>query len=210
MSLAGFQRAFADLAASPALVEAVRTDAAAALAGRDLSPRELARLAHVAGQPGMAAQCSLYRITRLAALNSVLPLTLGALRPVLRQLVDPYWDSNPVHEVRFAVEARRFLAFLDVERDLLGAAAGAAAAAVRDLAAIELAIEEARLAAPAAGAPPGTVALRTGHPAGQLLAAAPGGLAALAAVPAVPASVLLVPGTPPQLFEAVPDGAPAP
>ncbi|WP_448582915.1 hypothetical protein [Thermaurantiacus sp.] len=203
MSLAAFQRAFADLAASPAFVEAVRRTPAAALAGRDLTRRERDRLAHIARQRGMEAQCSLYRITRLAALNSVLPLTLAALRPVLRPLVDFYWSRHPVHDVRFAAEARRFLAFLASEPALLARAAGPATAAVFDLASLELAVEDARLAAPASGEAQRSAEIRLGHSAAALLAAAPGGLPALAAVPQASTVLLLVtePGEAPQLFE---------
>lgn len=201
MSLAAFQQAFAALAASPALVAATRRDPASALAGFDLTAREQRRLAHVAGQRGIAAQCSMYRITRLTALNSLLPLTLAALGPGLRPLVDAYWADNPVHEVRFAAEARRFLDFLDAHPDLLAAAAGAAAAALRDLAALELAVEEVRLATPATGAPL-AVSLGLAFPAAALLAAAPAGRDALAAVAPAAETLMIVarPGEAPELF----------
>ena len=113
MSLAAFQRAYADLAASPKLCLAVRADPVAALASYDLEARERDRLARAVWQRGMDANCTLYRATRITALNSVMPLTLALVRPVLRALLDAYWEDHPVHEVRFTREAARFIAWLE-------------------------------------------------------------------------------------------------
>lgn len=113
MSLAAFQRAYADLAASPRLCLAVRADAGAALAPYDLNARELGRLARAVWQRGMDANCTLYRTTRITALNSVIPLTLGLIRPILRPMLDAYWEDHPVHEVRFAQETARFIAWME-------------------------------------------------------------------------------------------------
>jgi hypothetical protein len=113
VSLAAFQRAYADLAASPKLCLAVRADPVAALASRDLTARERDRLARAAWQRGMDANCTLYRVTRITALNTVMPLTLTLLKPVLRTLVDGYWEDHPVHDVRFTNEATRFIAWLE-------------------------------------------------------------------------------------------------
>ena len=142
MSMKAFQRAYADLAASPRLCLAVRANPAAALAPYDLDAREHGRLARAVWQRGMDANCSLYRATRITALNSVAPLTLGLIRPVLRELVDAYWEEHPVHEVRFAREAARFIAWLETRPDLLPEAADDIIALARR----ELAFEEARLA----------------------------------------------------------------
>ena len=112
MTLAAFQRAYADLAASPRLCLAVRKDPAEALAGYELETRERDRLASAVWQRGMNANCTLYRATRITALNSVAPLTLALLRPTLRELLDAYWEEHPVHEVRFAWETARFVDWL--------------------------------------------------------------------------------------------------
>lgn len=108
-----FQRAYADLAASPRLCLAVRADPVAALAPYDLEARERDRLARAVWQRGMDANCTLYRVTRITALNTVMPMTLDLLKPVLRALLDSYWEDHPVHDVRFAHEAARFIAWLE-------------------------------------------------------------------------------------------------
>lgn len=119
MSMAAFQRAYADLAASPKLCLAVRADPVAALASYDLDTRERDRLARAVWQRGMDANCTLYRATRITALNSVMPLTLALVRPVLRALLDAYWEDHPVHEVRFTREAARFIAWLETRPAVL-------------------------------------------------------------------------------------------
>ena len=143
MSMAAFQRAYADLAASPTLCLAVRADAAAALATYDLDARERGRLERAVRQRGMDANCTLYRATRITALNSVAPLTLGVIRPVLRELLDAYWADNPVHDVRFAHETSRFIGWLERHAFRLPEPADEIIALARR----ELALEEARLTA---------------------------------------------------------------
>jgi hypothetical protein len=141
VSLAAFQRAYADLAASPRLCLAVRADPVAALAPYDLEARERDRLARAVWQRGMDANCTLYRVTRITALNTVMPLTLKLLKPDLRALLDGYWEAHPIHEVRFAREAARFIAWLETRPPALPEA-------VDDLIALarrELAVAEARL-----------------------------------------------------------------
>ena len=113
MSMAAFQRAYADLAASPKLCLAVRADPTTGLGAYDLNARERDRLARAVWQRGMDANCTLYRATRITALNAVAPLTLGLIRPVLRALLDAYWEDHPVHDVRFTREAARFIAWLE-------------------------------------------------------------------------------------------------
>lgn len=142
MSMAAFQRAYADLAASPKLCLAVRADPATALAPYDLDAREHRRLARAVWQRGMDANCTLYRTTRITALNSVVPLTLGVLGPVLRAVLDAYWEEHPVHEVRFAHEAARFIAWLETRPPELPEPAND----IILLARRELAFDEARLA----------------------------------------------------------------
>jgi hypothetical protein len=145
MSMAAFQRAFADLAASPRLCLAVRADPVSALAPYDRDERERGRLARAVWQRGMGANCTLYRATRLAALNSVVPLTLDLLKPVLRELLDAYWEENPVHDVRFTQETARFIAWLESRPEALSEGAHEIIAFARR----ELSFEEGRLAQPA-------------------------------------------------------------
>ena len=143
MSMAAFQRAYADLAASPRLCLAVRADPAAALAPYDLDARERGRLARAVWQRGMDTNCTLYRVTRITALNSVAPLTLSLIGPVLRAVLDAYWEDHPVHDVRFAHETARFIAWLEAHPSALPEAADEIVALARR----ELAVEEARLTA---------------------------------------------------------------
>lgn len=141
MSMAAFQRAYADLAGSPSLCLQVRADPVAALAPYDLEERERDRLANAVWQRGMDANCTVYRVTRITALNSVAPLTLRVIRPVLRKLLDAYWTDNPVHELGFARETRRFIAWLEAHPDALPEAASEIIALARQ----ELAANESRL-----------------------------------------------------------------
>lgn len=140
MSMATFQRAYADLAASPTLCLAVRADPVAALASYDLDARDRGRLARAVWQRGMDANCTLYRTTRITALNSVIPLTLGLIRPILRPLLDAYWEEHPVHDVRFTRETARFIAWLETRPLALPEPADDLIALARR----ELAVEEAR------------------------------------------------------------------
>lgn len=143
MTMTAFQRAYADLSASPKLCLAVRADPADALAAYDLDAREHRRLSRAAWQRGMDANCTLYRATRVTALNSVIPLTLALLKPMLRPLLDAYWENHPVHDVRFAQETARFIDWLDTRPDLLPEPAADLLALARR----ELAAEHARLTA---------------------------------------------------------------
>lgn len=142
MSLAAFQRAYADLAASPKLCLAVRADPVAALASRDLTARERDRLARAAWQRGMDANCTLYRVTRITALNTVMPTTLTLLKPVLRTLLDSYWEDQPVHDVRFTNEAARFIAWLETRPGLPEPVDDLLALARRELAVAEARLEQ--------------------------------------------------------------------
>ena len=145
MTMAAFQRAYADLAASPDLCLRVRDDPETALAPYALTPREHSRLARAVWQRGMDANCTLYRATRITALNTVAPLTLSLLRPVLRDLLDAYWQAHPVHDVAFARETARFIDWLEAHPEALPEAAADLIALARR----ELAAEQARLTAEA-------------------------------------------------------------
>lgn len=112
MSLAGFQRALVDLAASPALCAEVRADADAALARYALTEVERRRLVSAAGQRGMVVNGMLYRSNRLSPLVSQLPYTFLMLGHDLRATADAYWKVNPSLERNAPVEVRRFAAFV--------------------------------------------------------------------------------------------------
>lgn len=112
MSLAAFQRAMADLAASPALCGRVREDAEAALAGYALTEVERRRVASAAAQRGMRVNCMLYRSNRLSPLASQLPNTFLLLGPALRDAADGYWAENPALERNAPAEVRSFAAYV--------------------------------------------------------------------------------------------------
>lgn len=122
MSLAAFQRALAELTASPALVRAVRQDGAVLAERHDLSPRELARLNAIAASKGMAANCMLYRANRLAPVALNCPELCTTLGDDLNRLISAYWESEPTTDVHFLVETDRFCRFLAARDDLPPAA----------------------------------------------------------------------------------------
>ncbi|HYH83371.1 MAG TPA: hypothetical protein VEX86_26490 [Longimicrobium sp.] len=114
MSLLGFQRALSDLAASPALVQAVRGAGAgaAALAAYELTSLETRRLAAVAGQRGMAVNCTLYRSNRLGSILQTFPLTSHLLEGRLREVADRFFAAHPTPAIATRRELRRFSAFV--------------------------------------------------------------------------------------------------
>ena len=139
MSLAAFQTALADLAASPALVTLVRADAATLPARYALSEKEARRLTAIAASRGMEANCILYRANRLAPVALNLPETCTALGDDLAGLLSEYWVAEPRTDVHFLLEADRFARFLGSHPALTAAA--------RTALAPEAAIVAARLAA---------------------------------------------------------------
>lgn len=112
MSLGAFQRAIADMAASPALCRRVLDDAPSALAGYALTPLEVERLASAAAQRGMRMNCMLYRNGRLSPLVSQLPGTFHLLGYALREVAEAFWVENPKVPRGVPGEMRRFAAFL--------------------------------------------------------------------------------------------------
>ena len=107
-----FQRALADLTASPSLCRLVR-GAPRTLADRyDLTEREWRRLVGIVASKGMEANCILYRANRLAPVALNLPSTCSALGGDLNRLISAYWESEPITDVHFLVEADRFCRFL--------------------------------------------------------------------------------------------------
>lgn len=112
MSLAGFQRAIADMAASPPLCRRVLDDAPAALAGYELTPLELERLHSAAEQRGMRMNIMLYRNGRLSPLVSQLPGTFHVLGFGLREVAEAFWIENPRVPRGVPGEMRRWADFL--------------------------------------------------------------------------------------------------
>lgn len=112
VSLAGFQRAMRDIAASPALGAAVLRDPAGSLAAYPLSEREVRRLADAAGQRGMRVNRMLYRSNRMSPVASQLRHTCIALGGRLREVADGFWAESPMLERNAPREVRGFAAYL--------------------------------------------------------------------------------------------------
>jgi hypothetical protein len=116
--LVDFQRALADLTASPALCRKVRRAPETLRDLYELTDKEWRRLAGIAASKGMEANCMLYRANRLAPVALNLPETCEALRKDLNRLVSAYWQSEPTTDVHFLVEADRFCRFLQDQSGL--------------------------------------------------------------------------------------------
>ena len=110
--LVAFQKALAELTASPALCRQVRADPGILRHRYQLSNKEQRRLAGIVASKGMEANCMLYRANRLAPVALNLPQTCDAIRDQLNELVSAYWESEPTTDVHFLVEAERFCRFL--------------------------------------------------------------------------------------------------
>lgn len=110
--LIDFQRALADLTASPSLCRRVRREPQALRDMYDLTDKEWRRLVGVVGSRGMEANCMLYRANRLAPVALNLPCTCKALGDDLTRLISAYWESEPVTDVHFLIETDRFCRFL--------------------------------------------------------------------------------------------------
>lgn len=115
MSLLGFQRAMADLAASPELCRRVRADAGPALAGYDLTPLEHRRVASVAGQRGMVINCRMHRSNRISTILTLLRGTVFLLGKQLRDTADRFWAQYPTPDFTTRREIRRFATWLVAE-----------------------------------------------------------------------------------------------
>jgi hypothetical protein len=116
--LIDFQRALADLTASPAFCREVRESPQVLRTHYELTEREWRRLVGIVGSKGMEANCMLYRANRLAPVALNLPDTCKALGDDLTDLISAYWDSEPITDVHFLVEADRFCWFLRAQPNL--------------------------------------------------------------------------------------------
>lgn len=118
MSLLAFQRALADMVASPPLARAVRAGRSDVLDPYDLTPREHGRLETIARQPGMEVNCTLYRANRLTPVVMLLPYTCFVLGERMKSLAELFWTDRRT-DLQFRNEIVRFAAFLR-ERIRLG------------------------------------------------------------------------------------------
>ena len=116
--LVDFQRALADLTASPSLCREVRGEPGTLRDRYKLTDKEWRRLAGIAASKGMEANCMLYRANRLAPVALNLPETCEAIRDDLNRLISAYWESEPTTDVHFLVEADRFCRFLQSQSGL--------------------------------------------------------------------------------------------
>ena len=91
MSIAEFQRAFADLIASPERCVALREGNADVLADYDMTRREKRRLEAMVQHEAMSVNCSLYRVNRLIPVYSVLPHSCRLLGDRLMVELDAFW-----------------------------------------------------------------------------------------------------------------------
>jgi hypothetical protein len=114
MSLLAFQLAMADLTASLAFCKRVAEDPETALAGRDLTPRELRRVAAAAGQPGVVVNCMLYRYNRISTLAAVMPGVIHILGADARAMADEFWALHGP-DVNMRREADRFADYVRAE-----------------------------------------------------------------------------------------------
>jgi hypothetical protein len=120
--LIDFQLALADFTASPSLCRQVRAEPMALRDRYDLTDKEWRRLVAIVRSKGMEANCILYRANRLAPVALNLPSTCTALGNDLNRLISAYWESEPITDVHFLVEADRFCRFLLTQPDLPSAA----------------------------------------------------------------------------------------
>lgn len=151
MALGDFQRAFADLAASPGRCLVAREDPRRAFGAYDLTDVERRRLEAMARDPGMSVNCTLYRVNRLTPIYSVLPLTCWYLGDRLGSELDLFWASFDDATLQYGKEARRFGDWL-LSRIAAGQITGGP---IEDALRFELAAFEvrtaARIATPACG-----------------------------------------------------------
>ena len=94
MSIAEFQRAFADLIASPERCVALRDGRTDVLADYDMTPREKKRLETMVHHEAMSVNCSLYRVNRLIPVYSVLPHSCRLLGDRLMDELDAFWAAS--------------------------------------------------------------------------------------------------------------------
>ena len=113
MSIAEFQRAFADLIASPERCVALREGAADVLADYDMTLREKKRLEALVHHEAMSVNCSLYRVNRLIPVYSVLPHSCRLLGDRLMDELDAFWAASRHATLQYRWESWRFGLWLE-------------------------------------------------------------------------------------------------
>lgn len=108
MSIAEFQRAFADLIASPERCVEFRDGPGAALADYDLAPREQKRLRTMARDEATSINCSLYRVNRLIPVYSVLPHSCRLLGDRLMEELEAFWAASRHATLQYRWESWQF------------------------------------------------------------------------------------------------------
>jgi hypothetical protein len=108
MSLPEFQRATAELVASPQRCLRARADFDTETRDYTLTDRERRRLRAILHDPAMSVNCALYRVNRMVPLLSTLPLTCRHLGATMKSELNEFWREHPDACPRFDVEARRF------------------------------------------------------------------------------------------------------
>lgn len=112
MSLLGFQRALADLAASPGLCAEAIANPAPVFQRYDLTPLEQRRLKAMVRDPLMATNCTLYRVNRVTPIYMYFPMTCQILGPGLRRQLDAFWSTHRAEDLQYVPETARFARFL--------------------------------------------------------------------------------------------------
>ena len=143
MSIAEFQRAFADLVASPERCVRLRDGAADVLAGYAMTQRERERLEAMVRDEAMSVNCSLYRVNRLIPVYSVLPHSCRLLGGRLVAELDAFWAASRHATLQYRWESWRFGLWLE-ERIAAGLLPGGP---VEDAIRLEMAIFDAQSAA---------------------------------------------------------------
>lgn len=112
MSLRDFQRALADLVASPDFCqETLQRPENLALA-YELTELELRRLLYCVQHRGMKVCWSLHRANRMGPIHGLLPLTCAALGRHLRTELECFWREALPSDLQFQSEGERFAEFL--------------------------------------------------------------------------------------------------
>jgi hypothetical protein len=101
------------LIASPERCLRAMADFEAEIAVFDLTDRERRRLRAMLGDPGMSANCMLYRVNRMVPILEVLPRTWRLLGSAAKTELHAFWRSFPEAMPQYADEARRFGVWLE-------------------------------------------------------------------------------------------------
>jgi hypothetical protein len=113
MSLQDFQRATAEFIASPERCLRAIADFEGEIAAFTLTDRERRRLWAMLNDPGMSANCMLYRVNRMVPILEVLPRTWRLLGSAAKPELHAFWRSFPEAMPQYADEARRFGVWLE-------------------------------------------------------------------------------------------------